>query len=192
MADLAGRVIAGDSTWQSQSWKGEFLGLAFYREALAAHEVLHHYDSWTKTGQLDLIAGDRSVAFYPFKEHTGRAIHSRVDSGSLYIPETYSVLDKMCFEPLWHEFEMSRGYWDAVVKNVIGFIPLGFCFYAYWKVARPLRKPVLATIAMGAAVSFTIEFLQCYLPTRDSGMTDLVTNTAGTALGILLHRSVLA
>jgi len=191
-ADFAGRLIVGDSPRQSDSWRGQFLGLAFYEQALTARQTLKHYETWTKVGRPELVADDRPVALYLFGEHMGVVAHSQVGSGSLSIPNQYTVLDQKSLEPPWQEFEMSRNYWGAIVKNVVGFIPLGACFYAYWSVARALRRPALLTILTGLGVSFIIEFLQTYLPTRDSGMTDVITNTTGTILGISLERIILA
>jgi len=81
---------------------------------------------------------------------------------------------------------LSWGYWKNLLKNIVGFIPLGFCFYPYVSVVRLYKHPALITVILGFAVSLTIEVLQAYLPTRDSGTTDLITNTLGTWIGALL------
>jgi glycopeptide antibiotics resistance protein len=73
-----------------------------------------------------------------------------------------------------------------VFKNIVGFVPLGLCFKLYLS-ARGWNRAVLATLALGTSVSLTIELLQWFLPTRDSGTTDLFTNTLGTWCGILLQ-----
>jgi glycopeptide antibiotics resistance protein len=90
---------------------------------------------------------------------------------------------KEFLEPFWTEFSMSAKYWTAIVQNVIGFIPLGFCFYPYFA-ALSVKRPARITVALGTAVSLTIEVLQGFLPTRDSGTTDLFTNTLGTWIGV--------
>jgi len=56
-------------------------------------------------------------------------------------------------------------------------------------VARRVKRVALMAVFLGALVSLTIEILQSYLPTRDSGMTDIITNTLGTWVGVAAFRS---
>jgi glycopeptide antibiotics resistance protein len=129
------------------------------------------------------------VALYLFDEHAGPVIHNQVPSGTgMYIPDRYQVLDEVFLKPFWEEFYPRWSYCRDVLINIIGFIPFGFLFCAYLSLAGRIKKPALVTILLGFMVSLTIESLQAYLPTRDSGTTDLITNTLGTCLGVWLYR----
>ena len=54
---------------------------------------------------------------------------------------------------------------------------------------RSVRGAIFLTTCFGFAVSFAIEFFQSYLPTRNSGTTDLITNSLGTFIGARLYAS---
>jgi len=188
---FSGRIVVGDAPWQPDNFRGQIRGLAAYDAELTDAQVARHYLTWTKKGHPDITEKERNIALYLFDEGAGTVIHNRAAAGvDLYIPETYNVVDKMALEPFWQEFNVSWSYWKAALVNVVGFIPLGFVFYVYFRVARPIRRSILVTLAVGAATSLTIEVLQAFLPTRDSGTTDLITNTLGTYLGVLCYRDV--
>jgi hypothetical protein len=183
--DLTGRLILGDSPGQPDSWSGQLLGLAIYHRQLTAAQVVHDLATWKQTGRPEIAGDERNIALYLFDEHAGNVIRDKARSGvDLDIPERYNVMDKMFLEPFWTEFSMSSGYWEGNLKNIVGFIPFGFCFYAYLLGVLPVKRAALVTVALGTAVSLTIEILQAFLPTRDSGTTDLITNTLGSWIGV--------
>jgi VanZ family protein len=181
---FSGGLIVADAPRQTESWGGRIFGMAIYNRQLTAAESSRHYLSWMQDGQ----PGDRTVALYRFDEHTGNVVHNRAGSGpDLTIPNAYTVVDKIVLQPFWTEYSTSWNYWGAVVKNIVGFVPYGFCFYAWLgMIVRPKRAVVL-TIALGTAASVAIEVVQGFLPTRDSGTSDLITNTLGTWIGIVLY-----
>lgn len=189
--DLVGQLVIADSPRTSDSWSGVLRGLALFSQDLTPAQVLHHYKTWTKDGRPDISTDDRAVALYLLDEREGKLVHNQIPSGiDLYIPERFLVVDQYFLEPFWKEYKPSWSYYENVLVNIAGFVPLGFMFCAYLSLAGNVKRPALVTILLGFAVSLTIEVSQAYLPTRDSGMTDVITNTSGTGLGIWLYRLV--
>jgi len=60
--------------------------------------------------------------------------------------------------------------------NILGFIPFGFFFSALLLKITGLRRlsAYLLIVALGTGLSFTIELIQPYLPTRGSSLTDVL------------------
>ncbi len=180
---FASQVIVGDSPGQADSWKGQVFGLALYQTELTGVQALQHFKSWTTNGAPAVSPDERNVALYLFDEHQGSVVHNRVKpSIDLVIPPRYEVAGKAFMEPFWEEFQLSRSFALSALRNIAGFVPLGFFLYRCLAGLR-VRGAAGWTAAAGTLVSLTIEVLQWFLPTRDSGTSDIFTNTLGALIG---------
>lgn len=84
--------------------------------------------------------------------------------------------------PLVEWVPFSRGIFPFdIVANVAMFFPFGLVLA--W--GRSRRAMLLTTVA-GALLSMSIELFQVYTHGRLPTMTDVLTNTCGTALGVTL------
>ncbi len=183
-----GAIILGDAAGQSDGWSGRIFGLGTYQAELTGEQVQRHFESWTKSGQPHLTAQDKNQTLYLLDEGKGRTAHDQgAGAWDLEMPEQYSVIGKKTLPGFWDEFTATPGYWQDFANNIVGFIPVGFCFLAYFSNATSLRRPLLWAILSGIALSLTIECTQPFLATRESGTTDLVTNTTGTLFGVSLY-----
>jgi len=184
-----GELMIGNAPGIVDSWSGEIKGAAIYNRDLSPDEVARNYVVWTHGGANGLAGTDNLLALFRFNAGTGSMIHNSVeDATDLQIPKHFFVLKKPFLEAPWDEFYMGWSYWGNVVLNIAAFVPLGLAFYAlFWSMGITSQR-LAATIAVGFAVSLTIEVLQGFLPTRRSGITDLFTNTLGTALGAICFR----
>ena len=106
----------------------------------------------------------------------------------LVIPASFVLPSKRFLALPWDEFRPDWGYVNDLIRNIIGFVPLGFAVCGYFSLTGN-KKAVLVAIVVGALTSFSIEVLQGFIPQRESGLTDVVTNTLGTALGAFLVQS---
>jgi VanZ like family/Concanavalin A-like lectin/glucanases superfamily len=185
--DLTGQLVLGNSPVTAHTWSGQLLGLTIYRRELSPSEIAEHYADLTRTKQTSLAERRGVVALYLFNEGSGKLVRNQADPETdLLIPDRFFLVHARFLERPWDEFRNDWNYWKDVGINVGGFIPLGFFFFAFFCSPAGNKRAAVATIAFGFAVSLTIEILQAFLPTRDSGMTDLITNTFGTALGVSL------
>jgi hypothetical protein len=187
--DLSGQLVLANST-RNNSWAGQFLGLAIYHQQLTPAQVTAHYATWARN-QWPTVAGrDEGLwARYLFNERKGNRVHDQLGNApDLVIPEHFVVLHPPFFQFPWHEYRASWSYWKDVGINIIGFIPLGFVFVAYFSSVRGVHWPLATTIVTGFCLSLAIEALQAFLPTRSSSMTDVITNTLGTIIGALAWR----
>jgi hypothetical protein len=187
--NLTGRLVVANSPGIDDSWSGQILGLAIYHRQLTPAQVAQHYEGWTKNQRPALAQDEAPVALYLFNERAGDIVHNQLDPATdLVIPKRYFVLHSAFLRSPWREYHASWSYWKDIGINIAGFIPMGFCVVLYFSSVRRMERAATATIVLGFVTSLTIEILQAFLPTRDSGMTDLLTNTLGTAIGVMLYR----
>jgi hypothetical protein len=185
--DFRGQILIGNSPLENQTWGGLLKGLALYNRALTAKEMRGMYERW-KVGDPDgSIKATEPILLFLFNERAGTVIHDQMGTeAQLQIPAHFLTVDQNFLTPFWKEYYGGWGYWKNLAINIVGFVPLGFCFCGYFGIVRGWKRPVLACTLLGLGTSLTIEVLQAFIPMRSSGTTDLITNTLGTFLGAIL------
>jgi VanZ family protein len=191
--NLTGELVIGTSPVENEPWCGILRGIAIYKNELTAQEVASHYKTWLSNREEGRIDKRSILALYLFRERSGRLVRNEIQPGvDLRVPNHYTILRRNVLLSPWKEFRPEWTYVRDVIVNVLGFIPLGLILYPYFLLARASRWPLLMACLTGAGLSLIIEILQSFLPTRGSGWTDVITNSAGTALGASLCYSGVA
>lgn len=189
-SDLYGEVILGISPEGNEPWKGEVKGFAIYASETTPEVASQHYHGWTHVdndGSADL---DDAMARYTFSDPAGTVIKNEVASGpDLTIPAIFSVPHKAFLESPMREFRPSRSYAYDLATNIAGFVPLGMVVFSYLAWTRTRWKAMLVATLFCGALSFSIEVMQYCVPSRGSGITDIITNTLGAGLGAMLVQS---
>jgi len=182
--EFTGRMIFGDSPMGHDTWGGTLLGLAIYQEERSAGQVGEDFRKWNTGDKSQLARVHSPRALYLFEEGNGRVAHSAVAGApDLEIPETFQTLRPRFLQPFWTEYTGDSHYFVDIFLNIAAFVPLGFFLRGYLKIGAGIRRDLLTTAICGFALSLTIEVGQYYLPMRNSGTTDLITNTTGAILG---------
>jgi glycopeptide antibiotics resistance protein len=89
--------------------------------------------------------------------------------------------------PPWKEDHDKLEFRDLAI-NILGFVPFGALLFACLRMHRSDSLATFLTVLAGFTITLTIETLQAFIPGRLSGILDIITNTLGTYLGVLLFR----
>jgi VanZ family protein len=183
--ELSAQVVLGTSPVTYNPWFGELCGLGIYSRELTPADAFRHFREWTEpSGSPDL---QNAMARYIFAEKAGQEVHNEVASGpNLEIPARFSIPHKGMLESVAKEFRPNRRYASDVLMNIAGFIPLGVIVCACLTPTRTRWNAILFTVVACGILSLGIEVLQYYIPSRGSGITDIITNTTGAAAGAVL------
>lgn len=170
-AILSQGVAFGTSAATASNWPGELRAFTIHNRVLARPTV------WTNETQPD---PEGLQVFYRFDK--SGVIRNLAPAGdTLRIPDHYEVPAKEMLAPI------DFCHPDDLMLNIIGFVPFGFFLCGFLQ-ARGFRHVVLIVAIISAIFSLTIELVQISLPTRDSSMTDILTNIIGGTIGAGLRR----
>jgi len=190
---LDGQLILGNDASGKHSWTGRLFGLALYNRALDTAEIAQHHTLWTQGHARQLMDAPGLTALYLFNEGGGQQVDdSSGNRHHVVIPTIYQAIHKEFLIPPWKDIAYNRPDYLDIVVNILGFVPFGFCFFLHRRPPGPNRwaSNTLFVVLTGAAVSLTIEVIQAWLPNRVSSMTDLLSNTTGTLLGVALALAI--
>jgi VanZ family protein len=123
--------------------------------------------SWSVRIIILALAGILFLTLYPFQFDFARRLPGKVTPFLLGgWGKTTSLLD--------------------VFLNVLLFVPYGFGIaHRLRQWGRSKAATFILALAAGAALSYLVEVLQFYIPQRDSGWGDVITNSTGSVVGFL-------
>ncbi len=100
-------------------------------------------------------------------------------------PFNFSIPENFSLHVLLDRFD-NISFFNDQVNNVLLFMPLGFGLTSILLQNRITGLiQILVVIVASASLSFSVEFLQSFLPSRDPTPDDIVNNTIGGFVGLL-------
>jgi hypothetical protein len=181
--------ILGNSPVGKNSWKGRITRLAIYNRTFPAEQVFKHYQSYLENNFTTHPEKEGCIGLYLFNEKQGAVIKDYSNlNNHLTIPVLFRPVKKIILELPWQDFRWNWSFVQDTIVNLLGFIPLGFFFTAFLLKASEWKKKIIyiGVAATGFAISLTIELSQIYLLSRYSQLGDVICNSVGTVLGILI------
>jgi len=188
--EFCGRLLLANSPMVRNGWRGEVKGLAIYNRCLLPEEIIEHNNEVLQKGMGGLAKTPGCLALYLFNEREGIKAKSIVGKPlSFSIPKSRIPLISATLFTLPHEDMRTESLLVGdFLRNILFFLPYGTLLSAiiFRKYNIGFFAAFLIITSTGCFLSFTIEFLQLFLPSRISTITDVFSNTIGTIFGVLL------
>lgn len=185
----ANRIILGNSPTGKEYWMGMLFGLAIYNDLLSPDMINQDFQNWISDKSPAISKSENPPIIFSFVESPGMIIKDHLKRHTLLMPNRFQIIQKVILEPLWKDFRWKFYYFEDIFLNIFGFIPFGFFTFA--RLRNKFKSNLgssLLVVVLGVFFSLLIELIQVYLPSRDSQTMDVLTNTLGTYLGIILFR----
>ena len=188
------RLVLGHSVYGKNGWRGDIHGLALTGEALSAEVVKHRFDRWAAKRTFDFLKQAPTKLLFTFEQKTGGGfVDESGGNQRLDIPARMTALEKTVLAPGWRHLHWSRAVVRDVVVNVVGFMPLGIVVYGFLRCfSGPIvrHRHLLLAVFLCMLLSLGIEIAQAWIPTRSSSLLDLILNTFGAWLGIVVWKGI--
>ncbi len=184
------RLVLGNEVYGSRPWKGKIYYVAIYNRALRFEEIQHNYSEAIKNLYQD--QGGKSVqksliAQYNFETSKDRKILNHDTTSellNLYLPENITTY-KRSYLDTGVDFHQQR---SDIFLNILGFVPFGFMMYGFAMRFKSSFTMLISVLIIGIFCSFSFESIQYFSLTRSSSAVDLLCNTSGLMLGIMMYK----
>ncbi len=178
-------LVVGSEGNGKSPWKGSVERIAIFDRLLSRQEISTSAGPDGAGGLDPLIHYDLTGAPRTRTRHAMEMKDSgRPPAADLFVPARFAPFQRTYLGSVSLKWEDLRHEWDDILLNIAVFIPLGVILFGFlfrWGV-RPGLALALAVMA-GFLLSLSVELLQAWLPTRNSSLMDVITNTLGTAVG---------
>jgi hypothetical protein len=194
MPQGGGRVslVLGNSVYGNNFWKGDICGLAFYGFELTSKQIELHAHVWSKDQGFSYARQHKPLLLYLFDEKKGQAAIDHGNGNShLHIPQRMHILKRRILSLPRFDLMLKKSGMQDLVINLLGFIPLGFILSAtFIHLGGTLKKRALfITVALCFVISLVIEVSQGWIPSRSSQILDLILNTGGALIGVIMYKA---
>ncbi len=185
-------ITLGNSVYGNQSWTGDVYALSLFGYELSPETIKSHSDAWLSDTNFSAVKKDKPILLYLFEKNEGKEVS---DFGtarrSLVIPASMHLLKKEILVHPLKGVERLKGFVLDALFNLVGFIPLGFLFsFQFVELGGFVKKHTIPiTVVLCVSISLMIEIFQGWMPSRSSQLLDLILNTTGASIGVIICKT---